>query len=229
MKVFFLAQGILALMALTTPLYLVADHNKIDISLEDAKYFPGNFSLTPEEIYLALKHCSYREKFTILEFGAGESTVQLSKLLTQKHIPFEYHVFENDPLYIKNIGDVHYHYYFLPSIPFHRCSEWNDVVARYTLPDLPNFDLVIVDGPHGVARSQWYSKFKKYTKPGTIILIDDFQHFKEFGEALDKNFTYSTVIEYNQCPSWKIANEGMEHLTYYVNKTFKIVKVISTK
>jgi hypothetical protein len=160
----------------------------------------------------------------VLEFGAGESTFQLTKLLTKKNVPFEYHVFENDPLYIKYIDHVTYHYYFLPNVP---CpfSEWANIVDQYTMPELPVFDLVIVDGPHGVARAQWYSKFKKYVKPGTVILIDDFHHYNEFGNALDKNFKYTTVIEYNQCPSWKIINTGLEHLNTQANKTFKIVKV----
>src|SRR5690349_2610845 len=82
--------------------------NNIDITLQDTRYFPGDWSLTPEEVYLALKHCTYEKTFKILEFGAGEGTVQLARLLTEKNIPFEYHVFENDPAYLKPIDHVTY-------------------------------------------------------------------------------------------------------------------------
>jgi predicted O-methyltransferase YrrM len=217
--------GILGLLMTTG---LRADEtNKIDIALTDTRYFPGDWSLTPEEIYLAIKHSTYKDCFKILEFGAGESTIQLAKLLREKGIPYEYHVFENDPEYIKNIDRVTYHYYFLPSLPFHRCNEWRQSVAGYELPLLPVFDLIIVDGPHGVARAEWYSKIKIYTRPGTVILVDDFHHYSEFGQELDRSFSYETIIEYNQSPNWKIINDGTDPLPdRHVNKTFKIVKVI---
>lgn len=201
-------------------------YQQIQVALNEVQSFPGGWSLVPEEVYLALKHCRYEKKIKILEFGAGESTIQLTQLLTRKGIPFEYHVFENDSAYIKKIEHVTNHLYFLPTLPFHRSNEWKDDVAKYNLPELPTFDLIIVDGPHGVARAQWYSKFKKYTKPGTVILIDDFHHYEEFGLALDKNYKYTTIIEYNQTPTWKIINDGLEPISNHtINKTFKIVKI----
>ena len=199
---------------------------QIEICLNDAQQFPGNWSLAPEEVFCALKYCTYENKLRILEFGAGESTVQLTRLLTKKGIPFEYHVFENDPDYVTHIENVTYHLYDLPSLPFHRCNEWKDVVSRYDLPQLPVFDLIIVDGPHGIARAQWYAKFKKYTKPGTVILIDDFHHFREFGMALDENYKYLTIVEYNQSPHWKIIDDGLEKINHMVGKTFNIIKII---
>jgi predicted O-methyltransferase YrrM len=219
---------VIGILGLLMTIGVQADEEKrIGISLADTRYFPGDWSLTPEEIYLAIKHSTYKEKFRILEFGAGESTIQLAKLLKEKQIPYEYHVFENDPEYIKPIDRVTYHYYFLPPIPFCQCNEWRQVVAGYELPLLPVFDLIIVDGPHGVARAEWYSKFKIYTRPGTIILIDDFHHYAEFGQELDGNFAYETIVEYNHCPSWKIVNEGTDPLPgWEVVKTFKIVKVL---
>lgn len=206
------------------------ERNTINITLADARFFPGDWSLTPEEIYLAIINATYDEKFKILEFGAGESTIQLAKLLREKNVPYEYHVFENDPEYIKPIGSVSYHLYSLPPLPFHRTNEWKPYVAEYKLPYLPVFDFVIVDGPHGVARAEWYSKFKTYTRPGTIILIDDFHHYSAFGQELDKNFYYETIIEYNKNPNWKIVNEGTTPwLGATVGKTFKIVRVLDTE
>ena len=77
------------------------------------------------------------------------------------------------------------------------------------IPEI-TFDIVFVDGPHGDKRSKWYSKFKKNVKVGTIILIDDFNHYKCFSEELDRHFRYET-LSYSDEPfvpygehSWKI-------------------------
>jgi hypothetical protein len=201
--------------------------NKIEIKLSETKNFSGGFSLAPEEAYIALKHATYRDKFRILEFGSGESTILFTKILKEKNISFEYHVFENDPNYIYEIENVIYHHYDLPNFPFSRCNEWSFYVEKYELPNLPVFDLVIVDGPHGVGRAKWYEKFKKYTKPKTVILIDDFHHYIEFKNSLDENFLYDTIIEYNQNPSWKIINSGIDPIVsnQNINKSFKIVKI----
>lgn len=141
------------------------------ITLEETQDFPGNWSLCPEEIYLALKYCEYDESLKILEFGAGEGTVQLAKLLTNKNIPFEYYSFESSRNFIKQIENVFYYLYALPPLPY---NDLREAVKQVEIPELPTFDLVIVDGPHGVSRCEWYAKFKKYTRPGTVLLIDDF-------------------------------------------------------
>ncbi len=194
-----------------------------NVTLEDAKAFPGNWSLAPEEAYLALKYCEYQDVMTVLEFGAGASTVELTKLFDLKNITYDYHVFEHDPKFFRDIKNVFFYFYNLPAVDY---SLLSPVIRAIKLPELPVFDLVIVDGPHGVARSEWYAKFKKYTRPGTIILIDDFHHFKEFGESLDENFAYTTIIEYNQSYVWKIINEGLETIDHrIVPKCFKIVIV----
>lgn len=198
--------------------------NSIDITQDDTMGFPGDWSLNPQEIYRALKFTCYQNSMKILEFGAGEGTVQLTKFLVKKNISYEYHVFENNVQFAKELDNVTYYLYELPSNV--HCNEWGSTIENIELPILPIFDLVIVDGPHGVSRAKWYSKFKKYTRPGTVILIDDFHHYKEFEEALEKNFKYITIVEYNQAHTWKLINEGIDPLDPLAgNKTFKIVIV----
>ncbi|MDP1880628.1 MAG: hypothetical protein Q8K60_06785 [Parachlamydiaceae bacterium] len=196
----------------------------IDMKQNDTKGFPGNYSLNPEEIYRALKFTCYQDSLKILEFGAGEGTAQLTMLLKKKNVSYDYHVFENAVQFVKELDNVTYYLYDLPNNV--HCNQWGSAVENIELPILPIFDLIIVDGPHGVSRAKWYCKFKKYTRPGTVILIDDFHHYKEFEEALEKNFKYITIVEYNQTPTWKLINEGLYPLNPPAgNKTFKIVIV----
>ena len=73
-----------------------------------------------------------------------------------------------------------------------------------------NFDLILIDGPSGEKRQLWYNKIKNFVKINTIILIDDFNHYKSFGEQLDKHFEYE-LLSHSDIPfepfgehSWKI-------------------------
>ncbi len=199
----------------------------ISITLDETKNFPGDWSLLPEEIYLALKYTTYSDTLHILEFGAGSGTVELTKLLQKKQIAYNYHAFENDAHYATKLDNVTYHLYQLPRAITPTYAEWSEPIANIVFPvEFPTFDLIIVDGPHGVARSEWYRKFKQYARPGTIILVDDFAHYTEFAQQLDEHFKYTTIIEYNQSSSWPIINEGIETITSpFLNKTFKIVIV----
>lgn len=194
-----------------------------NINLEDVKDLPGNWSLAPEEAFLALKYCEYEDVMKVLEFGAGASTTELTKLFNLKNITYDYHVFEHNPNFFKAINNVFFYFYNLPPLEYGALSPF---IRAVEMPELPIFDLVIVDGPHGVARSEWYAKFKKYTRQGTVILVDDFHHYNEFGVELDKHFVYTTIIEYNQSYTWKIINEGLETIDdKVVHKCFKIVIV----
>lgn len=150
--------------------------------------------------------------------------------LLQKHkVPYEYHTFENSLDFIFDLPNVIFHYYPLPEVKWHKLHEWRPIIQSLEMPDLPTADLVIVDGPHGVSRADWYAKFKRFTKPGTIILIDDFHHYAEFGKELDKNFIYETIIEYHHRGSYPLVNDGLETIDGVVHKCFKIVRVIQAK
>jgi hypothetical protein len=87
---------------------------------------------------------------------------------------------------------------------FEKCSE--------------TFDLILIDGPNGEYRSLWFNIIKKHVKEGTIILVDDFNHFQSFGEELDRNFEYELLDHYDEGP-----------YIAYGEHSWKIVKVIGPK
>jgi hypothetical protein len=206
-----------------------SDLSLFNVGLEECQDFPSDFSLAPEEIYYSLKYATYKDTFQILEFGAGEGTVRLVELLQKQNIPYEYNTFENCLNFILNLPNVTFHYYPLPDVEWHHLDQWRPFVQSVEMPDLPIADLVIVDGPHGRSRADWYTKFKHLTRPGTIILIDDFHHYEEFGDELDKNFVYETIIEYNRTGIGASVNDGLESVDGIVHKCFKIVRVLGTK
>lgn len=205
------------------------DLKTFHVPLDECLAFPSNFSLAPEEVYYALKYATYKDTFQVLEFGAGEGTVRLVELLQKFNVSYQYNTFENSEQFVYNLPNVTFHYYPLPPVKSCTYYEWRPFIQSLEMPDLPVADLVIVDGPHGVARADWYSKFKKFTRPGTIILVDDYHHYSEFGTELDKNFVYETIIEYNHLHIFPIVNDGLEKVDGIVHKCFKIVRVIASK
>lgn len=80
-----------------------------------------------------------------------------------------------------------------------------------------NFDLILIDDPNGDKRSLWYSKIRGNVKEGTIILIDDFNHYKNFSDELDKNFNYELLSHHD------------EPFVQYGEHSWKIVKIINTR
>jgi len=189
--------------------------NNISISVDEVKHFPSGWSLSPYSIFLTLKHTTFDSTLNILEFGSGEATRILYDLLTSKNIPFTYTSYEHDSRYATTNG-VSYKMYSLDNQLF----ESNEI-----------FDIIIVDGPNGVNRYKWYSQFKDNVRDGTIILIDDFHHYKEFGELLDSTFTYETINEFNIDSRFTpIINSGIEIVDVgdkmsHGTKTHKVVKV----
>lgn len=154
--------------------------------------FCGGWSYTQKEMDELFKYT--RPNMNILEFGAGDSTRKIFNLLK----PSSYYVYETDPLYVPDMKDI--------------------TVVLYDPGDIENleishgvvFDLVLIDGPNGEKRKHWFSKIRSCVKPGTIILVDDFNHYESFGEELDKHFDYE-LLSFSDEPfkpygehSWKI-------------------------
>ena len=94
---------------------------------------------------------------------------------------------------------------------------YNDTdINSVSIPDII-FDLILIDGPNGDKRALWYSKIKNNVKEGSIILIDDFNHYSCFSEELDRNFDYELLSFSNE----PFVIDG-EH-------SWKIVKIIKIK
>ena len=199
-----------------------------NIKLNDFSKFPGGWSLSPYSIYLACKYATNDGILNVLEFGSGEGTNQLVGLLTSKEITFKYTSIEHDSTYAKT-PNVEYIIY--PLAHNYKPSDIENI--QLNLKGI--YDLVIVDGPHGVGRAKWYPKIKNFIKEGTIILIDDFHHYSEFETELNENFEYDLINVFNIDKKFTpdIVNDGLElvdiNSPYHGNKTHKVIRVKKIK
>lgn len=203
---------------------------KINLQIEDFSDFKGLWGLTPYEIFIALKNTTYKDKLNILEFGSGDGTTNLVNLLNKKLVPFNYISVEND----KNFATTENVNYIMYDLPIDVNSSYDEYLLDKVNLKLDDtiFDLVIVDGPHGVGRSRWYQKFKNNTREGTIILVDDFFHYTQFEDELNKNFKYDLINVFSSQLhiTGNFINEGedltdMNHKLSNFEKCYKIVKV----
>jgi hypothetical protein len=162
--------------------------------------FNGGWSYTQLEMTELFKHLKFQPTFSILEFGSGDSTKKLYSYIRSKVQNLIYYTYESDNTFLDTTTpDIKYIKYDISEI---------DSLAT---PDI-QFDLILIDGPNGELRSKWYSKIKKNVKQGTILLIDDFNHYKSFSTELDKNFEYE-LLSFSDEPfvpygehSWKIVS-----------------------
>jgi hypothetical protein len=155
-----------------------------EITLEEAsKYFTGGWSYHPAQMMAALNNVVFDNTLRILEFGAGKGTLGLVNLLTDRGIPFEYVSYENNPAYIPKTDKVKFIMY----------DEFPANLAE--VPFLA--DLILVDGPNGVSRIKWYPLIREIWYLHTVLVIDDFSHYKEFETELDKNFKYEMIEDVN--------------------------------
>jgi hypothetical protein len=161
------------------------------------KQFEGGWSYSPNEMREFLKFLTIRDSYRVLEFGAGKSTSILYDVIHKYCKTIEYDTFEHDPQYkvtYKNVNTIMYD------------TENIDNVI------IPNklYDIILIDGPHGLLRSKWYYKIRNHLDYNTIMLIDDYNHFPEFETELNKHFNY-TVLSLSDEPfrpygehSWRI-------------------------
>jgi hypothetical protein len=160
--------------------------------------FSGGWSYTQREMTELFKHIAYPEQYSILEFGSGASTVLLYNHFRKYVKDLTFITFESDATYsTQNNPGINYVYYDQ--------NNMGDI-------EIPKgkYDLILVDGPNGDKRALWYAKIRDVVKEGTIILVDDFNHYACFSEELDRNFEYE-VLSHHEEPfvaygehSWKI-------------------------
>jgi hypothetical protein len=167
--------------------------------------FEGGWSYTQKEMNELFKYLFYNnQEYKVLEFGSGDSTIKIYNYLKQKVDNVVFYTYESNQKFVFNHDSI--------NIIFYDENKINDIV-------IPNqkFDLILIDGPNGDKRSLWYSKIRENVKEGTIILIDDFNHYKCFSEELDINFNY------------ELLSFSDEPFVPYGEHSWKIVKIISIK
>ena len=152
---------------------------KIAVTAVQCNIFPGGWSIKPEQMFVALSNVEYGDRLRIIEFGAGAGTYALVELLNGLHIPYDYVSYETDASYVCKAKEV-------------QTVLWKDFP---TLLENGQYDLVIIDGPAGLDRVKWYPLLESHVHPGTILLVDDYRHFKEFDVALNNYFKHSVIAE----------------------------------
>jgi hypothetical protein len=163
----------------------------------DIPTFQGGWSYTQKEMTELFNHITYHKNYSILEFGSGDSTIKLYDHFIKHVETLSLYSYESNIEFLKSHAGIQFIQY-----------DESDI-ASVTIPNI-NFDLILVDGPNGGKRSLWYSKIRENVKQGTIMLIDDFNHYASFSEELDKNFEYELLSFSNEPPiaygehSWKI-------------------------
>jgi hypothetical protein len=166
--------------------------------------FAGGWSYTQKEMTELFKHITYPDSYSILEFGSGASTILLYNHFSKYVKDLFFITYESDKSFYTNSPGITYVYYDENQI--------NETV----IPDR-KFDLILVDGPNGDKRALWYKKIRHCVKEGTIILIDDFNHYKCFGEELDRHFDY------------ELLSHSDEPFVPYGEHSWKIVRVKSVR
>ena len=162
-----------------------------------AESFRGGSSYTKKEITELLKYLSFKDDYVVLDFASDNSSIKLYNYIKNYSTNVTFYTYETDITYIRNHYGIRYTLYDINNI------------QNVIIPDI-KFDLILIDGPHGDKRSLWYPKIRYNVKNGTIILVDDFNHYTSFSEELDKNFEYE-LLSFSNEPfvpygehSWKI-------------------------
>jgi len=170
--------------------------------------FVGGESYTQKEMielfsYINIDEIKIRNSYNILEFGSGISSITISEIFKDIE-KFNYYTYESNIEYIQPHERI-------TTIVYDK-NNINNLDLKDDIKENTVFDLVLVDGPNGESRKLWYNKIKNFVKPGTIILIDDFNHYDSFGIELDNNFEYD-LISFSNEPfvpggehSWKIVS-----------------------
>jgi UDP-N-acetylglucosamine 2-epimerase (non-hydrolysing) len=162
--------------------------------------FCGGWSYSQKEMDELFKHTW--SNMNVLEFGAGDSTLKIFNLLK----PSSYYVYETNPMYVPTTDDI-------TTVLYDQ-----DNIEKLEIDHGVVFDLILIDGPNGEKRKHWFSKLRSCVKPGTIVLIDDFNHYASFGEELDKHFDYE-LLSFSNEPfkpygehSWKIVRITTQYM-----------------
>lgn len=162
--------------------------------------FSGGWSYTNKEMRELFKHVNYYPSYSILEFANGDSSLKILDHFKKHTKSLNYTLYPSDNTFLSNNLNDNFE------------VQLYDLNRIESIP-MPTrtYDLILVDGPNGEARSLWYSKLKPCVKKGTLLLVDDFNHYKSFSEELDKNFEYELLSFSDEKPfspsgehSWKI-------------------------
>lgn len=138
----------------------------------------GGWAYCSEQILQFIPDLVKKDNINIIEFGAGDSSIKIREYMNQIYEKVSYLCYETNHHWAPNDSIIEVIMY----------NNVTDVELREE-----KYDLVLVDGPTGVTRKFWYKKLQNIVKSGTIVHIDDYDHYKEFEEELSKNLKYEEL------------------------------------
>jgi hypothetical protein len=138
----------------------------------------GGWAYCSEQILQLIPDLIKEKEINIIEFGAGDSSVKIREYMSQIYEKVSYLCYETSQRWAPNDSIIEVIMY----------ANAIDVNLRDE-----KYDLVLVDGPTGVTRKFWYKKLQNIIKCGTIVHIDDYDHYQEFEEELSKNLKYEEL------------------------------------
>jgi len=179
---------------------------------KNTNIFNGGWSYTNLEMSTLFKNIDLMNNYNtynIIEFGGGDSSEKIYNLFDNiKNI--NYYIFESNENYLPTNKNKF-------NIVLYDENTIETVDLNNHIVNNMKFDLILVDGPNGDKRKYWYKKLKPFVKCGSILLIDDFNHYSVFGEELDINFEYE-ILSFVDTP-----------FVPYGEHSWKIVRIINTK
>ena len=138
----------------------------------------GTNAMTPLQVNQIGESLPNKDNISILEFGAGTTTVKLYEALKTKYNDVNYVTYEDNPKWAPNHKGVDVRLYNKKDLSG----------GKLSIPNDEKYDIVIVDGPDGELRKYWYEIFKDNVKDNTIIHVDDAFHYPSFESELSLTF-----------------------------------------
>lgn len=138
----------------------------------------GGWAYCTQQISQFIQDLPKQETIKIIEFGAGDSSVKIYNFLNKIYENVDYTCYETSSRWAPNHKNINV-------VMYKNVQEVDLGCDKY--------DLILVDGPTGVTRKFWYNKLKNNVKSGTIVHIDDYDHYVEFEEELIKNIQYKEL------------------------------------
>lgn len=187
-------------------LKMILDKNTFNV-------FGGGWSYLPEELFSVCLEANLETKqnIKVLEFGCGDSTIKFFNILKS----------------IQGIDSVEYDCYesnsnFLIRHETINCNHYDENNIDDVILNDKKYDIVLVDGPNGVNRYKWYKKINDAITDGSVILIDDYDHYIEFEtyvkKEVESNWNCVSSVESKNDPA---SASG--------KKTWKLLKILNKK
>lgn len=156
----------------------------------------GTNAMTPLQVNQIGESLPNKDNISVLEFGAGITTVKLYDALKTKYNDVNYVTYEDNPKWAPNHKGIDVRLYNKKDLTSDKLS----------IPNDEKYDIVIVDGPDGELRKYWYEIFKDNVKDNTIIHVDDAFHYPSFESELSLTFKNYDIISESGRKTWSSGN-----------------------